>query len=192
MASSWDGYAEDWDHNEDVILYAELAFKSLLNEANPQDLHVLDFGSGTGLLTEKIAQYASKVVAIDTSEKMLAVLNQKDIHNIETLAIDLCQTDVKTVPALNRKFDLITASSVFSFVDDYEAVLSKLKTLLAPNGTLIQWDWLSANGEHGLSKEQIEHAYNKTGFTVSKISTPFSIESQNSTVKVIMTKAKQA
>jgi len=74
MSDSWDDYAEGWGSNADVILYSEKAYESLCEVLNPEGLTILDFGCGTGLLTEKLAQPSHRVVALDPSEKMISVL----------------------------------------------------------------------------------------------------------------------
>jgi 2-polyprenyl-3-methyl-5-hydroxy-6-metoxy-1,4-benzoquinol methylase len=97
---------------------------------------VLDFGRGIGNLTEKMAPKADKVMAIDSSAKMISILKDKNVKNVETHHLTLSDGDI------SEKFDLITASSVFGFVSDFGAALHMMKGLLKPNGTLVQRDWL--------------------------------------------------
>ena len=59
MTAEWDAYADDWDSNPDVIRYAEAAFESLVRITALDGLDILDFGCGTGLLTEKMARSVS-------------------------------------------------------------------------------------------------------------------------------------
>ena len=82
MSDSWDEYAEEWDSNADVITYSQKAYDSLCETVNPEGLDVLDFGCGTGLLTEKLSPIVSKIVAIDSSEKMISILNKKQLTNV--------------------------------------------------------------------------------------------------------------
>lgn len=53
-----------------------------------EDDVVLDFGCGTGGIALKIAEYCKKIICVDISDTMLAVLennaNKKGIENIET------------------------------------------------------------------------------------------------------------
>ena len=81
-ANEWDNHADDWDSNEDVRDYAQRAFDSWEQKVAPlypslSECRVLDFGCGTGLLTEKLATHCSQIVAIDTSEKMIEALRSK-------------------------------------------------------------------------------------------------------------------
>lgn len=186
MSESWDDFAEEWDLNPEVILYAENAFKSLIEEIDISFLNILDFGCGTGILTEKMSHSAGNVVAIDNSAKMIDVLSAKNIKNTTSLAIDIFTADLKSAAGFDRKFDLITASSVFNFVDDYGTALTILKNHLAPNGRLIQWDWYSNGTSTGFTPEMIEAAYANAGFSVLKIKKAFELTGERGTMPVIM------
>ncbi|MDH3216919.1 MAG: methyltransferase domain-containing protein [Candidatus Krumholzibacteria bacterium] len=92
---TWDEHASDWDGNEEVRRYSQAAFESLSNICRERGLRlqgarVCDFGCGTGLLTEKLAPLCSEVFAVDTSRKMIEVLNTKlerlDLSNVQTSA----------------------------------------------------------------------------------------------------------
>ena len=75
--NEWDDYAEDWDENPQTSLYASNAFQELQREVQLGDMRVLDFGCGTGLLTEKLSPQVKEIVALDGSSKMIQILNQK-------------------------------------------------------------------------------------------------------------------
>ncbi len=80
--NEWDDFATEWDINEDVRKYSEKAFHSWQLKVAPavlelSDNRVLDFGCGTGLLSEKLAEICGQVVAIDSSPKMIEILNNK-------------------------------------------------------------------------------------------------------------------
>ena len=186
MSESWDDYADDWDLNPDVIRYADNAYETLIREIDLAGLNILDFGCGTGSLAKKMAAIAAQVVAIDKSAKMIKVLAAKKINNIEALDLDICKANLKSVPAFRRKFDLVTASSVFSFVADYHATLSIIKKHLAPNGRLVQWDWYSDGTGNGFTTQMIETAYQEAGFSSLKIEKAFDLTSERGTMSVIM------
>lgn len=191
MVSDWDKYADGWNDNEDVVQYAGYAFKSLREVTNVKGLNILDFGCGTGNLTELMAKTADRVVGVDISPRMISVLKSKNIPNIDALAIDIMQENLKTIPAFSRKFDLITASSVMAFVDDFQGILETLKPLLAPNGTIVQWDWLGEEGtEVGFGSDQLVSAYVRAGYNEFKITLPFEITSDQGSMKVIMAMGK--
>lgn len=188
MTESWDDYADGWDSNKDVRSYAEKAFKSLCSIVDLNGLRVLDFGCGTGLLTAKMEPFADRIVALDNSEKMISILKNKKINNVETLAISLTKKSIKSNTALHTKFDLITASSVCAFLSDYEDTVGLLKMLLKPQGLFVQWDWLKTENDpdFGLSKADIEKAFIKSGLQIKSITEPFSLESEQGSMSVLM------
>ncbi|NWF37373.1 class I SAM-dependent methyltransferase [Mariprofundus sp. KV] len=188
MSESWDDYADGWDSDESVKTYSELAYRSLLKEFNPQECRIFDFGCGTGLLTEKLSRHAVSIVALDPSEKMIAVLNDKGLQNVTTITSELHQQLIDSSEIFTTGFDLIVASSALAFVADYEQSLRLLKQLLKPGGLFIQWDWLKhENAEgRGFSKLQILSAFEKAGFTECTTSIPFSLASEHGSMEVIM------
>jgi len=188
MSDDWDDYADDWDGNPGVIIYADHTFKTLTAECDITGLRILDFGCGTGNLTPKMAKTAKNIVALDTSPKMISILAAKHIDNITSLSLELSAQVIKDNEVFREKFDLITASSVFAFVDDFEETLGLLKGLLKPRGKLLQWDWLAKDdeGDFGFSKERLELVYSNAGFKDIKITQPFSLEKAHGSMKVIM------
>ncbi|MBT5074961.1 MAG: class I SAM-dependent methyltransferase [Kordiimonadaceae bacterium] len=192
MSDDWDDYAGDWDANPGVIIYADHTFKTLTAQCDIAGLNVLDFGCGTGNLSQKMAETAKNIVALDTSSKMISILSAKHIDNITPFSMELSAQVIKDNAVFKEKFDLVTASSVFAFVDDFEETLRFLRGLLKPDGKLFQWDWHAKDGEDdfGFSKEQLEKAYVNAGFENIKITQPFSLEKADGSRKVIMCTSK--
>jgi len=188
MSENWDLHADGWDSNKDVVKYSELAFESLSKITNLKGLNILDFGCGTGLLTEKLSTDANHIVSLDSSEKMISVLKNKNLNNVSTITTELSKNTIENNDLLKTKFDLIVASSVFAFLPNYEKTLSLLKTLLSPGGRIIQWDWLETEDTpgFGFTKIRIESALRATGLKASSISEPFTFKSNDSEMKVIM------
>lgn len=50
---------------------------------------LLDFGAGTGLLSAALATQVAEIVALDTSDAMLAVLAQKQLPNVRIVNQDI-------------------------------------------------------------------------------------------------------
>ena len=194
MGEGWDQCADGWDGNDDVIAYSEKAFSYLSDAVNLNGLIVLDFGCGTGLLTEKISPIASEVVALDPSEKMISILTDKKLPNVTTVQEELSESLIKKCILFSVKFDLIVASSVCSFLPEYEKTLALLKSLLVPVGTFIQWDWLATEGnsDFGLSRERILSAYDKAGLKLQFLAPVFSLDSPEGDMSVLMGIAKNA
>ena len=133
-------------------------------------------------------------MALDSSKKMVSILNSKNLPNVKTLSESLSEDAINKNTSLQNKFNLIVASSVLGFIPEYESTLILLKSLLVPNGILVQWDWLSPSKDSnfGLSEEKVETAYRETGFEVTSINKPFSLTSSKGTMTVLMAIAKNA
>jgi len=178
MTNEWDDMASFWDNHEDVIEYSQKAFKSLEHTIDIKNKRILDFGCGSGLLTEKIAKKANEVFAIDSSSVMISVLDNKKIVNVKTCCDELSDVFIKEHQEQFQKFDIIVASSVCAFVDDYPKLLILIKQLLKPNGIFIQWDWLASEyrqGE-GFDLKTIKTTYDNVGFSSIGINYDFSLK----------------
>ena len=77
---------------------------------------VLDFGAGTGLLTDRLVAEGATVHAVDSSAGMLEVLEAKIADRGWTGV-----TFGAGLPDSSEVFDLVVCSSVCSFLDDYPA-----------------------------------------------------------------------
>ena len=194
MNDSWDDYALEWDTNDDAIRYSEKAYESLLHAVKIENKNILDFGCGTGLLAEKMASSAKTIVALDLSSKMISVLDSKNIRNVITISEPLTIDLINVNAAFENKFHIIVASSVFSFLPDYESTITLLKSLLHNDGLLVQWDWLSAENkpEFGLSEARINKALKDAGFRQISITKPFSISGSEGNMPVVMAVARNA
>ena len=194
MKNEWDDYAEGWDIDLTVKVYAKNAFSELTANIDINDLAVLDFGCGTGSLTKLMSPYAKSVLAIDSSSEMIKHLNSKRLSNVCSIADYLSEGLIKSTPELSHQFDLIVASSVCSFLDDYDETLKLLSSLLKDGGRFVQWDWYaeSESSEMGLTEQRVVNALLETGFDVIKITKPFVMTSSKGNMPVLMAIAKKA
>lgn len=189
-ASEWDAHATDWDANEDVRVYSEKAFESWKSRVVPlvaelSKSRVLDFGCGTGLLTKKIATHCGHVVAVDTSPKMIEVLNRKvlqmGIENVVGLNIAINAETIRNNPVLANQFDLVVASSVCSFLPDYEATLRELSTILSPGAYFVQWDWMA-----DMPAQRIRSAFKASGIIEQYVDQAFAMTLEGESMPVVM------
>lgn len=191
MSDDWDDYADDWDGDARVQHYAELAFGFLtqridLNSPEWRARRVLDFGCGTGLLAEKLAPLVGTVIAVDRSAKMISVLEAKHLPRVTAICADLDDPQVRDAADWLRDFDLIVASSVMSFVPDYDAMAALLTTTLAPGGTFVQWDWrASDDAPNGLTPAQIDAALSRAGLRNIDVTQAFSVDTGENTLDVL-------
>ncbi|WP_088329416.1 class I SAM-dependent methyltransferase [Lacimicrobium sp. SS2-24] len=194
MSNNWNEYAAGWDSNASVIAYADNAYIALKNTVALEGRRILDFGCGTGLLTQRLAGTASAVVALDPSHKMIAVLENKGLNNVATIASELSPNLLDDNRLLSPKFDLVVASSALAFVPDYINVLKLLHQLLDTGGYLVQWDWHKEEGEqgYGFTAQQISSALTEADFAECSVSIPFSMQADDSSLDVLMGVARKA
>jgi len=120
MADLFAEKAKDWDVNEMVLALSSGVGSSVLNNVDlTEQMHVMDFGAGTGLLTSQVAAKVNKVTAVDVSESMLEQLMAKEDLNGKVEAV--CQ-DI-TVDALGIEFDLIISAMAMHHVEDTDKML---------------------------------------------------------------------
>ena len=186
----WDDRAVGWDANKDVRVFAEKAFESLCTKIAPlmpnlADVRILDFGCGTGLLSEKLAPLCGHIVAVDASARMIEVLrrkvNDQGIENITPLQTVINAEAVRQRPELTDKFDLIVASSVCSFLPDYEATLLDFSLMMKPGGCFVQWDWLA-----DMPIDRLRGAYAAAGLNIIVAEEAFVMEMGNEPMPVAM------
>ncbi|MGD6852046.1 MAG: class I SAM-dependent methyltransferase [Candidatus Bathyarchaeia archaeon] len=112
--------------NENMVQWAELTEKQLKMLPLSSEDRVLDVGAGTGRMTLPMAKRAKQVTALESSQKMLAILREnaqkQHIHNIGYINESLEQLNV------NNSYDWVVAS--FSlFMYNIESALAKMNGL---------------------------------------------------------------
>lgn len=192
MVNEWDEYAKSWDTDHATRAYAASAFASLHRltadvQLSLDGARVLDFGCGTGILTEHLVAAGSEVFAVDTSLAMLDVLEAKIAQRH--------WTGVRTstsLPTEAEPFDLCVCSSVCAFLDDYPATVAELVTYLRDAGLFVQWDWERQGEEpHGLSRTEIHDALTAAGLISISVNDAFSVTIEGQTMSPIMGAGQQ-
>jgi len=124
--------ADSYEHNKDRVdnvMQIANAMLSAIRFAKP--MHIMDFGSGTGLLLERIAPHVGKITAVDVSKSMNAQLRAKLgglACEVELLELDLEQS------RLDKKFDGIISSMTMHHIKDIPAMFDKFHAMLNDGG----------------------------------------------------------
>jgi 2-polyprenyl-3-methyl-5-hydroxy-6-metoxy-1,4-benzoquinol methylase len=108
----------------------------LSKECLDTDNYLLDFGCGSGAITNKLAKAAKAIDAIDISSGMLAFAKrQAEEHSIGN--INYMQTSIFDEHFKNETFDAILAFNVLHYIEDMPSLIERINGLLKPNGIFI-------------------------------------------------------
>ncbi len=186
MAQDWDGLAKSWESNPATQQFAQSVLEQLQQLTQLDGIKVLDFGCGTGLLSQLLSPIVKDIVALDASEEMIEELDKKELPNVEPVVDSLSRGLVAQHPAFRGQFDLVVASSVLAFVDDLDSALTISHSLLNHDGYFVHFDFVSAAPEDGLSIANSKNALIKAGFNDVKVKPVFDITSDGQTMSVLM------
>nr|WP_274620533.1 class I SAM-dependent methyltransferase [Colwellia maritima] len=111
------------------------------------NMHLMDFGSGTGLLLERIAPFVRKITAIDISKSMNEQLSKK--RNTLGCELDIIDVDLTLIDITEKfkgAFDGIISSMTMHHVKDISAMFAKFHKLLNDDGVIAIADLDSEDG----------------------------------------------
>jgi ubiquinone/menaquinone biosynthesis C-methylase UbiE len=99
------------------------------------DLHVLDFGCGTGLVSLLLQPFVGRLTGADTSEGMLGQFRRKieakSLANVETVHLDPAAPRLPDGP-----FDLVVSSMALHHVEDLAPLFRRFHEVLRPGGVV--------------------------------------------------------
>ena len=147
--------AKDWDANERrKQLSLAIGGCILQNVELGEEMHVMDFGAGTGLITSQIAPHVKKITAVDVSESMLEKLISK--MELKGKVEALCQ-DITAHPS-GVEHDLIVSAMALHHVEDTENMVEKFAAHLKSGGKVALADLDAEDGGfHNPPSEGVFH-----------------------------------
>ena len=100
------------------------------------DMQVLEFGCGTGGTAISHAAFVKHLHAIDISPNMLEIARDQakraDVHNLTFEC-----ADIDSFEATPGTYDVILGLSILHLVDDRDAVIAKVHSMLKPGGVFV-------------------------------------------------------
>ncbi len=124
--------AGNYEQDKDRVTNVENIANSILNNVHfDKGMNIMDFGSGTCLLLERIAPFVGKITAVDISESMNNELESKRANlgcKLEIVEMDL------TKSKLDKKFDGIMSSMTMHHIKDIKTMFIDFYSLLNENG----------------------------------------------------------
>ena len=138
--------AAEWDENPARVEMATTFFRRVVANVaiNPSDV-ALDFGCGTGLVGLQFVPYVEKVVMVDNSPSMLAILQQKcEKDKLTPSQVELVEGSMEEVSATNLK--LIVTLMALHHVPDTKLLLQQFYNSLDKGGYIAIGDLQTEDG----------------------------------------------
>jgi 2-polyprenyl-3-methyl-5-hydroxy-6-metoxy-1,4-benzoquinol methylase len=131
----WDRIASKFDRIEKN----DISYKIFIEKARgylKADDTILDFGCGTGLICNEIAENVGIVHAIDISTKMIEISKNKASER-KIRNIDFARTTIFDEKFKVGSFDAIIAFNIFHLLDEPQKHFQRLNQMLKPGGLII-------------------------------------------------------
>lgn len=172
--TDFDEKAATWDEDPFKVKLANDVADEMIKALHPaSDMDVLDYGCGSGLVTLKFQPLVKSVTGMDSSKKMLEVLQEKvekkGLSNVHTQFIDLEQgTQVEA------RFHMIVTSMTLHHVREPASFFDQLYNLLLPGGQIAVADLDKEDGafhhdntgvlHFGFERSYLKGVLDKAGF----------------------------
>ncbi len=165
--SRFDKLAAQWDLNPRRVESARRTTSKIKELIDINKFDILDFGSGTGLVSFDLFEESNSVIAMDNSVGMLEAMNQKivdaGIMNIKTKLHngdeDLFETNA---------YDLAVTAMTLHHIKEPAVFIKNIVSSLKGGGYLAISDLESEDGTfHSAGHEDVEHL----GFDKAQIQT---------------------
>ncbi|MDD2356923.1 MAG: class I SAM-dependent methyltransferase [Thiovulaceae bacterium] len=148
----FDKSAETWDTSDTRVMLAQNIYEAIVKNIElRQDMEMIDFGAGTGLLSRNIALHVKSLLGVDTSSGMLAKLDELGRENINTLHIDICAYETQI------KYDGIVSSMTMHHVQNLDLLFTKMNELLKEGGFVAIADLMSEDGTFHNDNDGVHH-----------------------------------
>jgi len=147
----FDRHARQWDELARSLLPVP-EYRGQMLEMLPQGVKVLEIGIGTGGLLTELATRSASVIGVDHSPAMLEEARRRLTDN-GVSGIELRLGEMTHLPLPDRSVDCTLLNMVLHHAADPPAVLSEIRRVLNPDGTLIMADL--ARHEREAAREQL-------------------------------------
>ncbi|MDR6121241.1 ubiquinone/menaquinone biosynthesis C-methylase UbiE [Bacillus sp. SLBN-46] len=160
--------AKRYDTEERMEL-AKVIVKEVRPELrNSKSKSLIDYGSGTGLISLELSDLVDSILLIDSSEQMLEVAKAKITHKEITNSNVLYSDFTQETPEL--KADIVLMSLVLLHIPDTKKILQELFNILNDGGKLIIIDFDKNDKinhpkvHNGFSHEELKKGLSEVGF----------------------------
>jgi len=193
--------SKHWNSNSKRVQSAKAIADTIVkNVSLNKEMHIMDFGAGTGLLSYYLSHTIGKVTAVDNSPSMLEVFKEKS-ESFECPTVVLEHDLVHEELAEDTNYNGIVSSMTMHHIENQEDMFSKMYALLSENGFIALADLDSEDGtfhsdnegvfHFGFDRDVLENIAKKVGFKEVKFYTANTIEKPQATYTVFLITAKK-
>lgn len=100
------------------------------------DMHVLEFGCGSGSTALSHAPYVHRIHGIDSSAKMIEIATAKAMA-AGVPNVSFQQASIEDYAAAEGSFDAVLGLSILHLLDDWSGAIKKVHRLLKPGGVFV-------------------------------------------------------
>lgn len=172
-ANRFDEQAATWDDDPAKVERAERVAECI-RAAVPlaTSMRLLEYGAGTGLVTQALRDAVGPVTLADTSAGMRDVMTAKIAAGSITDA-RVWDVDLASQPAPDEQFDLVVTVLTLHHIPELAPVLAAFAALLAPGGHLCIADLeredgsfhgAGFDGHHGFDRDDLTAQLARAGF----------------------------
>jgi ubiquinone/menaquinone biosynthesis C-methylase UbiE len=161
---------------EERIELAKVIVKEVRPELrNSKSKSLIDYGSGTGLISLELSDLVNSILLVDSSKQMLEVAKAKISHKGITNSKVLYSDFTQETPEL--KADIVFMSLVLLHIPDTKKILQELFNILNNDGKLIIIDFDKNDKinhpkvHNGFSHEELKKRLSEVGFRSIEIKT---------------------
>lgn len=158
MENRFDIAAQTWDTTPTTLQLSEAIVSKLHAQITFTDsMHVLDYGAGTGLVLFSIQALVHHITAVDTSQGMRNVLQQKIInHRITNVTIS--DIDIQSTKLPVNTYDVFVSSMTLHHIQNTIDFFEKAYQSLTKGGKLALFDLVTEDGSfHKQPDSSIHH-----------------------------------
>jgi len=163
-----------WDRVRDELFGTRFFLFGLLGLIDP-DRVIGDLGCGSGTLSEALAPFVRRVIAIDDSEAMLGEARER-LERFDN--VELRRGALESLPLEDHSLDAATLVLVLHHLPDPDEAVREVGRTLRPGGRLLIVDMLPHERQEyrqqmghvwmGFSAQQIEQMLERAGFAETR------------------------
>lgn len=199
----FDSHAGTWDDDEDKRRRsAEIAGAVAAAVPTTGDTRLLEYGAGTGLVTQALLDRVGPVTLADNSAGMRTVLHDKVTDGRLPRDARIWDLDLERGDGPQERFDLVVSSMVLHHVHDLDGVLSRLAAMLEDGGRLcvadldledgsFHADTHDFDGHPGFDREELARAVEAAGLEAVAWDSCAAVEKHGRTYPVFLLTARR-